>query len=213
MLQAKIYHNDWDVDSRLHPFGVRRAELLPIVQSVVGARAEAVEDDPLSSAGTFAYIFGTRSVRVAFRRNGWMIRRDRNIESVRHPEHMLDVVYQSVDFACSEFHLPQAISGKGNGADRMIDLAQGSLFSQSQLTSSQIESIGPVNSGLWFFCVSVNGDDVRAELSLPSSVKSGNFEGFIERIFIVRPGEWSTLKPARLTDGVVEIEPSISRRV
>src|SRR3546814_12876712 len=61
MLTARIYKDDWSVDARLaETFGVTRDELVQVVREVVGARADAVENDPVSAAGQFAYIHGTR---------------------------------------------------------------------------------------------------------------------------------------------------------
>ena len=73
---------------------------------------------------------------------------------------------------------------------------------------------GGVQIGIWFLCVSVNGDDVRAELSLPAGVGGGNFDGFIERIYIVRAGEWEALL-RRDGDGdeVADFEPVVTLEV
>lgn len=51
MLAPRIYREEWEVDRRLLPFGVTQAELLEIVRGVVAARADAVEDDPLTAEG------------------------------------------------------------------------------------------------------------------------------------------------------------------
>lgn len=213
MLPARIYHNPLDVDQRLQPFGVTRAEFIPVIQAVVGARADAIADDPVTAAGQFAYIFGTRHVRGLFGKKKWLRHREHNVESVRHPERHLFIVYQSVDQAASEFHDPLAISGKGSGTDRIIDLAQGTLFTREQLEGSNPNTRAPVNTGLWFFCVSINGDDVAAELSLPASLEGGNFNGFIERIFIMPHDEWPAAKMVRPMPGdAIEVEPAVTRR-
>jgi hypothetical protein len=178
---------------------------------VVGARADAVDNDPLSTEGQFAYIFGTRSTRALWRRKGWLLHRAENIESVRHPKLDWLVTYQSVDLAASLPHWPRAISGKGAGADRFIDAAQGDLFAREE--SEKTLRFKPENLGAWFYCVSVNGDDVCAELSRPIGVGSGNFEGFIERIFIIRDGEWPKLSVIPLPEGgATEFEPVVTRR-
>ena len=69
------------------------------------------------------------------------------------------------------------------------------------------------NTGVWYYCVSVNGDDVRAELSLPIGIDGGNFKGFVERIFILRGGDWGDI---RVKDDVntnaVEFEPVVTRK-
>jgi hypothetical protein len=212
MLTARIYAEDWEVDTRLASFGVTRDELIRVVKGVVAARADAVDDDPLSAAGQFAYIYGTRYLRSLFRPKKWTTIRDQNVEAVQHPKLQLKIVYQSVDIAGSLLHSPRAISGKGSGADRIIDSAQGTLFTKEQLQGANAVTLAPSNSGVWFFCVSVDGDDVRAELSLPSSIDAGNFGGFLERIFIVSPGDWNAIKFAPESDGAVEFEPVVIRR-
>lgn len=213
MLQPKIYVAT-DADTRLVPFGLTRSDFYPVIEAVVGARAEYVDDDPVSAPGQFAYIYGTRHTRGLLRAKKYLRWRDNNIEGARHPEYDLTIVYQNVDLAGARFHDPRAISGKGAAADRMIDLAQGNLFSREELERLNPIKINPVNRGIWFFCVSVDGDDVGAELSLPHLLEGKNFKHFIERILIVRPGEWPRLKPSRRggAPDATEFEPVVTRR-
>src|SRR4051794_11902322 len=130
MLAPHIYSEPGDVDNRLKElFGVSRSELLSVVHAVVGARGASVEDDPVSAPGLLAYIYGTRQLRAVFKRKKWTAQRENNVEAVQHPIKKLRIVYQSVDIAASDLHAPRAISGKGSGAGRIIDSAQGLLFS------------------------------------------------------------------------------------
>jgi hypothetical protein len=118
-----------------------------------------------------------------------------------------------VDIAALDAHSPQAISGKGSAADRIIDAGQGDLFTREELERLNPATIAPVNKGVWFFCVSVNGDDVRAELSLPTPIEGGNFKNFLERIYILRGDEWASLRAAPKPDrDVAEFEPKVIRR-
>lgn len=205
-----VYKEDWEIDARLVPFDVTRPELIEIAKGVLGARSESVENDPATAEGQFAYIYGTRYVRAAWRRKGWLLWRENNIESVRHPQIDWKVVYQNVDLAATVGHDPRAVSGKKSGSERLLDLAQGSLFPPEQLMGRAFKA---TNSGVWFFCVSVNGDDVRAELSLPLGVANGNFSGFAERIFIVRGGEWSDLARNPLPESApTDFEPVVIRK-
>lgn len=214
MLACRIYTTERDVEERLAPFGVTRVELVPIVQAVVAARADAVDDDPVTAAGQFAYIFGTRHLRAVFRQKKYLRHREQNIEGVKHPDRELKIIYQSVDIAALDSHWPQAISGKGSAADRIIDAGQGSLFTREELERLNPATIAPVNKGVWFFCVSVNGDDVRAELSLPAAIEGGNFKGFIERVYILRGDEWASLRAAPKPDrDAAEFEPTVTRRM
>jgi hypothetical protein len=206
-----IYKDDWEIDARLVPFAVTRPELVEIAKGVLGARSESVENDPVTAEGQFAYIYGTRYMRTAWRRKGWLLWRENNIESVRHPKIDWKVVYQNVDIAAATEHDPRAVSGKKSGSERLLDLAQGSLFPPAKLEGKSI--FKATNSGVWFFCVSVNGDDVRAELSLPLRVADGNFSGFVERIFIVRGGEWPELVRSPLPETApTDFEPVVTRK-
>jgi hypothetical protein len=206
-----VYAEDSEIDARLLPFEATRAELVEVARIVAAARADTVDDDPLSAEGLFAYILGTRSTRALWRRKGWFLHRAENIESVRHPKFDWTVTYQSVDIAASLTNPPRAISGKGAGADRFIDAAQGDLL--SSIEPKRESRFKAENLGAWFFCVAVNGDDVRAELSRPIGIGSNNFEGFIERIFIIRSGEWPTLAVMPLPEGgATEFEPVVTRK-
>jgi hypothetical protein len=92
----------------------------------------------------------------------------------------------------------------------VIDAAQGRLaFPEESIRRHR----GGINTGVWFFCVSVQGDDVRAELSLPAGVGGGNFDGFIERIFIVREGDWAKLSIREEDDSdAPQFEPVVTRK-
>jgi hypothetical protein len=212
MAAPKLFLEDWSIEAKLNAtFGVSRQDLIGVVRDVVAARADAVEDDPLSAAGQFAYIYGTRSIRQALRRAGWIRHRQDNLELAKHPERDILVAYQSVDLACSQTHNPQAISGKGAGAERVIDTQ--SLFSAEEMSGTARDT--DFQTGMWFFCVSVVGDEVRAELSMSGGLEAGNFKPFIERIFVIRQGEWDSLRGAGdggSDEGPVEFKPSIARK-
>jgi hypothetical protein len=72
--------------------------------------------------------------------------------------------------------------------------------------------VAAIGAAIWFFCVSVNPDDVRAEISLPAALGANNFDKFIERIFIVREGEWDSLKQKPDDGDAVELEPVVTRK-
>lgn len=119
---------------------------------------------------------------------GWILDRRENVESVLHAESGMRIVYQNVDQACG-LTSPKAISGKGPAANRMIDNGQGVLFRTDELPEVIPQhKIDSLNSSVWYFCMSFDRDDLRAELSLPASVKGNNFGAFVERIFIMPGG-------------------------
>jgi hypothetical protein len=216
MLPCKIIRDEIEVDARLTSFGVTRSELRKIVLAVVTAHNDAVAYDPKSAAGQFRYIYGTRTLRDIFCPKKWKPDSAGNIESVYDPATDRKIVYQTVDIACDEKNEPKAISGKGAGAARVVSRStQAFLFPDMEAEAS--EARRRENAVAWFFCVSINGAEVRAELSLPRSVDDEleNFRGFIERIFIVGPGDWDTTGMRGLDDGPnggEEIEPVVTKK-
>jgi len=214
MPATRIYSEDWEIDARLAELcGATRLELVQVVRDVVAAKADAIDLDPRSAPGLLAYIFGTRGIRALFRRKGWSIDRHEGVEATKHPTRDLKIIYQSVDVAASKISDPRAVSGKGSGADRIVESAQGLLFTDEMLAKAAGGYFDKAQSGAWFFCVSVIDDEAYAELSIPSAITGGNFGQFAERIFIVRNGEWGGL---RIKDDeastAVEFEPVVTRK-
>jgi hypothetical protein len=191
MLQTTIFKEDWEVGSRLSMFGVTKAELVTVVEKAVGARADAVPHDPVTAPGTFSYIYGTRGLRDLFASQGWIPDSTKGIESIYHPITGTKLIFQNVDSACDDRH-PKAISGKGMASEEIISLSTKYLFEDMEEQRQKM-----LNGTAWFLCVYANGEDVRAELSLPLGVKEGQFSGFIERIFLLNQGEWKPFTISR----------------
>lgn len=199
MHAVRIYREPNEVANRLGDFGISVDELIPVIEAIIAARNDVVAVDARTAAGTKAYLAGVRHTRFLFMSKGWKADSTNNVESVIHPETGIKIVYQSVDQACDGFTGPQAINGKGPAAESAIKGAQGSLFKDEDLPEVTREEIEKLDSSVWFLCVSVgvdDEDDVRVELSLPAAVENKNFKGFLERIFIVKPGEWQSSNPA-----------------
>lgn len=218
-LATKIYSEADEVAAALAElFGVSHPECLHVVSKVVAARAEAVSDDPLGTAGLFAYIYGTRNVRGLWKPKGWSTYRAENVEAVRHPETGRLIVYQNVDLAGDRTHSPQAPSGKGSGAARLIEAAHGLLFADDDLPEVVPAYVGEAKEN-WYFCVSTDTDEsgelvVGAELSQALPLQAGNFNGFSDRIIVLPFGPWrgSGARDDIPTDDAAEFEPKISRK-
>ena len=192
MLEAKIFKEDWEVDSRLNSFGVTKDELMTAVQMAVSARADSVAHDPVTAPGTLSYIYGTRGIRDVFAAKGWIPDCTFGIESIYDPDTGTKIIFQNTDSACEDRN-PKAISAKGRASEMAIMLASKYLPGMEEC---QKLLRGPV----WYLCVFANGDDVRAELSRPLSVEGGQFSAFFERIFILNHGEWKPFTLSRKED-------------
>jgi hypothetical protein len=198
MPSTKITDGDHPVDVRLNWFGVSRKDFHKIVFAAVAARANFVPHDPSNAAGTLSYIFGTRALRDVFcAKKGWEINRSGNIESVYHPDKGLKIVFQNATSACDPNKEPQAISEKGTGAAKAVELGQGSLFPE---TKEEKAKKSEASAALWYFFVRIDGAEVTAELSWPRSIDDRHFNGFNERIFILNPGEWADIDISEFGD-------------
>ena len=216
MHAVRIYRQAAEVSDRLSPFGITAEEVMPLIEAVVAARNDVVSADARTAAGLKAYLAGVRHLRFLFLPKGWVSDCTDGVESVVHEATGMRIVYQSVDSACVGIRSPQAISGKGPAAETAIKMGQGVLFSEEELPEVAPEKIADLNSSLWFLCVSVNDedeDDVRAELSLPAAISGRNFRGFLERIFIVKGGDWKARGPVvKLPEDDGAYEFSIARK-
>jgi len=200
MPEVTVFKEDYEVAPRLSVFGVTKDELMRVVELAAGGRADAVPHDPVTAAGTFSYIYGTRGLREVFTAKGWIKDSAKGIESVIHPESKIKLIFQNVDLACDDLRPPKAISGKGMAAEQIIALSAAFLFQEMEEDRQKM-----LNRTVWFLCVSANGDDIRAELSLPLGIKGKQFSGFAERIFILKHGEWS---PTPIISSKIETDAS-----
>lgn len=213
MHAVRIFREPYSVESRLQPFGVTVEELVAVVEQIVAARNNVVSVDARTAAGTQAYLAGVRHLRLLFLQRGYEIDFTNGVESVVDPFRGTKIIYQSVDQACVPMFGPKAINGKGPASESQVNRAQGCLFRAEDLPEVAPSDIEGLNTAVWFLCVSVDGDDVRAELSLPAIVSGGNFEGFLERIFILNDGEWDgRAQAADMPDDEADYDFSIVRR-
>ena len=193
MAVVKIVSEDWEIESRLRDeFDASKEEVIEIVRAAVGARRDAIDDDPVNAPGLLSYIFGTRAIRTIFRSKGWKISRLDNIEATYDPVRRAKIVFQNADHAADLQRKPKAVSDKGPTAERAVKNGQMALFPDMQKEQEEAEIAA--TAAVWYLFVSADGDDVRAELSCPDVIEGGQFKDFHERIFILQPGEWSRLE-------------------
>lgn len=190
MLATRIYQAPVEVEDRLAFFGVSKSDFFPIIEQVIAARADTIALDSKMNAGMKAFLAGLRHTRLLFSSKGYIPDDTFNIESSIHPETGIKVIYQNVDIACSLSRSPRAISKKGSASKVMVEDAQGFLFDPDEAPEVFHEEVSNSNESIWYFCVAVNGNEIAAELSCPTQIARNNFDGFIERVFIVKPGEW-----------------------
>lgn len=201
MTATVLLKEEPEVAARLRElFDVSVEDIIGIVLAAAGAKADAIDDDPLTTPGTFAYIYGTRAIRQTFRARGWKVDRRDGVESVVNLDRGLKLVFQNADLAAVEHQDPKAVSEKGNASERAVRLAQGWLFPEMER-----EEVSRETAHLWFLFTSIDGTDIRAELSRPRAIADGQFAGFHERIFILNRGDLDKLSVGFDDDGPIDV--------
>lgn len=171
----------YSVHQELHKLGLTVDIVTSIARKVAAAKAEALEVDPVSTPGTFAYIYGVRAIRLELLTRGWRASRSGNVESTVNDDLGIQICFQNVDVACTKQD-PQAISGKGAGSRRLIYDGQSDLFDRD--APEAVDALGSVPT-VWFVCVSVDSKKLRAEISCPQVFEGDQFDGFSKRIWVV----------------------------
>jgi hypothetical protein len=101
---------------------------------------------------------------------------------------------------------PLAASRKGGGSARAVESGQGELFPEWMAATREL------NAASWYLFVSMDNDDVRAELSFPRAIEDDQFRGFNERILLVQKGEWDGMDLAPDARPAPEFDVQVRRK-
>lgn len=209
-----------DAEQEMAQFGLT----LPVAQKVARAasagRASALDIDVAFAPGMFSHIYGHRQLRRELLPRGWRLGRQNNVESVVNDELAIQIVFQNVDLACDLAHSPQAISGKGAGARKLVqDGLQGELWDKPTIGINPGQTVTRYGlaPSVWMFCVSDDGKRLRAELSKPENFEGNQFGRFSKRIFVLDEeiGDHSenlVVPPSNDDDIGMDVEVEVVRR-
>lgn len=183
MIQPKpiVISEEFRVQQELRALGLTSEIVRSIARMSAAAKAEALEIDPACTPGMLAYIKGVRGIRLELLPLGWRIGRPGNVEATVNDKLGIQICFQNVDVACTDQD-PQAISGKGAGARKLVQQGQTELFDRADPKAE--DAIGSVPT-VWFVCVSTDSERLRAEVSCPEAFEGNQFEQFSKRIFVL----------------------------
>jgi hypothetical protein len=192
-MAAIIYDDPQGVERLLRQrFWSDKGQWIEIVEAAVAARSGCTDDFPKSSPGFHAWSNAVARLRQKFCREGWIKQDDDGIETVVHHDLGVKVAIMNSDGGTADrTRSPRNRTIKGAATGKVADLNdQIELFAHSET--------GPEPSGYptWYLCIFDDGHNVRAELSRPVEFKSGYFEKFSERIFILSGDDWSKIAVA-----------------
>jgi hypothetical protein len=203
-----------EIVNRLDQLGVKRGDLLEVVDRMVSARNGCTENHPPGSAGWMSWAEGTCRLREIFLRLGWEKNEEFCISSVWDKK-TIRIAVSNTDYGTGlEAYQPQNRSRKGSGTNQAVALNQ-AVFTdilENALNVIQLPQT-PGGSVYWYLCVYAEGDVVRAELSCPSSCENGYFTAFHERILLIAGDDNEDVKVRRSApDDDLEFEINVTRK-
>lgn len=202
---TSLLREEDEVERRLVELGLNKEKLLKVRDAARGAAADATPFHPANAAGTFAYQYGTFALRSEFASDGWEAERPNGVEAIGRADSPAKVVFANVDVACDRTHAPKARSSKGAGSER---LCEGNLFGDD--LPAYFSSDTSDNHLVYYLMVALDG---AVELSRPI-VRGGNFDTFVERIFLSDGADvnFEPIKALDDTETATSFDPQIARK-
>lgn len=214
-----IISDELPVNSRIADFGFSRADFKKICEAVAHGRNLKTSLQPKTSEGQLKYIFGVegmREVALASKAIKYEVFSKNNIEGVFDAANGVKIMFQMVDRACTKSH-PQPKSKIGEGKRKFIEKSnQGFLFPEMEAEEdNRIEFVNALEGADCFYVmISISENDAfDCELTRLRGVTDDAFSDFIERIWILKDGEFVIGDTdADETNDTFEIKPQITKK-
>jgi hypothetical protein len=215
---AVVRVEPWDVARRLADFAMTREQVLEVVRACASAAGNVTENDPPGTCGWETYRFGVRLLRQQLRPDGWEPDNTDGLATITNAQLKMRIAVANTDDATGvpdPTRFPQNRNKRGPTADRAVEanerLLPGIDWPIAAKTHDGVVSVSDLVT--WHLCIYVNGDDVRAELSLLDKIEAGWFTGWKERIIILKPGDWKAVDlPSEDDESGPELEIDVRPR-
>lgn len=195
-----VFKGAVEVETKLASLGFELSELFEVVHAAVNGKRSCTANDPVSAPGWMAWREGSRRLREVALVKPEM--RRVNLDNVpwvyNDRARARFTVTNTAEGTGIVSRLPQPTSRKGAATDRAVASNQSTFFEETYgfPSPSDLEHPNPAFSNsttTWYLCIFVDDTEVRAELSCPSGMVAGAFDGFYERIILIGPGEYPLL--------------------
>lgn len=195
-MQGAVRQHAWEVNQRLAQLGLTKEKLVSIVKACVAGHGGCTDNDPPNARGFESWRWGVRRAREELRPEGWEKDDTGNFSTVvNHDLKVRLAVMNADDGAGLLDRVPQNRAKKGPNSERVaatnreLQLILPGLEQYMDPTGDQ-EGTKFSDYSTWHLCVHINGDTVRAELTLLADFSGGFFTGFVEKIIVLGDGEW-----------------------
>jgi hypothetical protein len=185
----------WDVNRRLGELGLSKEILIEAVRASAAAHGGCTDNDPPNAKGIEVWRWGVRRLRELLRPAGLEKDDTAGFSTIVDHKRKLRIAVINTDETTGVpgNGIPQNRARKGAASEFAAAVNQ--LLPGAQnwplLTAA---GRPPVSTyATWHLCVHIDGDVVRAELSLLNGFESGYFTDCRERIILLAPGDWDQL--------------------
>lgn len=192
-----------DVDARLAELGLSKPGLLDVLRDAFAEHGNCTDNDPAGARGYAVYKHGVRGLREQFARGQdqpWRLDNTGGLETIIDDERKVRIAVVNTDTGTADpLRIPQNRNRKGPSSERAA-LANAQMLPGAESWPEQRREGTRAKTDdyvTWHLCIFIDGDDLRAELSLLNYFASGYFRDAHERIFLVSDGEWS---PVTISD-------------
>lgn len=221
---AAIFKETVEVANALAECGTSGELLLTVLDAMVTAKNDCTDNDPPGSRGWRAWQMGTRRNReVHVGLGDWEKDDTDQVPSITSKKLGIRIVICNTDDGtCRDDGSPQNSSKKGAGNEQAIDANNQMSLDLRGGADAKVVPLGRTKSSdgpviTYYLCAYIVGDDIRAELSLPTSFESGFFGGFAKRIYIVGgdtpPSDGAKVKPADDGDSGFDIPVKLKKPI
>jgi len=206
-----VYKESWDSSRRLKELRLTREGLIEAVKASVAGRGDCTDNDPPAAPGWNSWRYGVRRIREIYRSEGWDKDDTNQLSTIANHDLQIKVaVCNTDDGTAIDDQIPRNRSRKGVASERATDVnTTPYLFREMEEDKAR----NTADYVTWYLCIYNEDENVRAELSCPSSLEAGYFTDYSERIFIITEGEWKKLDLTGQDDNFgTEFEIKVSRK-
>lgn len=170
--------------ARLRELGLDVQSLLEVVFQGEQARAEATAHDPINAAALDAYRYRVRGIRDRLVPRGWVLDRDGGVEKTWSPDRKHVIITRAGDSGVGvRGAFPQPKQKPGNEVRTIVEDA--CLLLDPNWMNVVPKKRKKDDFATWMLLVYQQGDEVRSELSSPTSLNDDDVVlGWHERILL-----------------------------
>ena len=187
MQTAIMLPDSLDQINALENLGLKQEMLQSIGLRILTAYSQATPHDAVGAAGTYAYLSAVKSIRDILKKEGWEPLQKDNMEMVTHKKLNINILVSSGDrFTGKTEREPSNKNPKGTRTSQVVSNNPRQPYLFPVMNKAVQLKKAPTPTWFLFYHVDLKKEEMRMELSLPSSydLERRKIHGLVERIIL-----------------------------